>query len=223
MFWRIPLLLELLRIGTSILLKTNEFTRSHKSGPSLQQHHASIQRKDAKGLFWWVFFCRKSKAFVETRLALRHGYQEHFRPVKINFLCLFHMWRGDSRSSQGSSSLPAGQEHYQGQLQELKKTMVGDVQRLQDCSCACCMQVQSLAQSCLNLTLKTEGCTCLCRFLGMIAICLAGWSQAALCSAKGRESTHSSQGGDYQISFPMLCRQPDIVAFFTKLQVCNSR
>ena len=58
---------------------------------------------------------RKSKAFVETRLALR--------PENITV--------GPSHLKFTSSCRDC-QEHYQGQLQELKKTMVGDVQRLQD-------------------------------------------------------------------------------------------
>ena len=55
---------------------------------------------------------RKSRAFEVTKLALRPGILVEKRM---------------------EAEILHGQEHYQGQLQELKKTMVGDVQRLQEC------------------------------------------------------------------------------------------
>eukprot|EP00913_Durusdinium_trenchii_P005552 g5173.t1 len=50
-----------------------------------------------------------------------------------NVTCKQTTWRHSWQEIESLRGDKAGiEEHYQGQLQELKKTMVGDVQRLQD-------------------------------------------------------------------------------------------
>eukprot|EP00438_Fugacium_kawagutii_P028257 Skav219398 [mRNA] locus=scaffold1139:8772:11399:+ [translate_table: standard] len=66
--------------------------------------------------------------FEETCGQLCKGLQQQIVTLKGEKTSLQQQILGLQRRVQEIEE----QEHYQGQLQELKKTMVGDVQRLQD-------------------------------------------------------------------------------------------